>query len=92
MLTHVRLVRQEVDRQAERLIDMIVEHLVDEKYAPNSLPEGEDVAGLAEFIPRIRPLAEAVVNDELGRVLEKSINKVLVDRLENVLAHLEKHH
>ena len=50
------------------------------------------MARLAEFITRIRPLAEAVVNDELGRVLEKSINKVLVDRLENVLAHLEKHH
>ncbi|MBD3651289.1 MAG: MerR family transcriptional regulator [Alcanivorax sp.] len=92
VLTHVRLVRQEVDKLAERFIDMIVEHLVDEKYGPNSLPEGEDVAGLAEFITRIRPLAEAVVNDELGRVLEKSINKVLVDRLENVLAHLEKHH
>ena len=92
VLTHVRLVRQEVDKLAERFIDMIVEHLVDEKYGPNSLPEGEDVARLAEFITRIRPLAEAVVNDELGRVLEKSINKVLVDRLENVLAHLEKHH
>ena len=81
---------QEVDKLAERFIDMIVEHLVDEKYGPNSLPEGDDVARLAEFITRIRPLAEAVVNDELGRVLEKSINKVLVDRLENVLDHLEK--
>ena len=43
VLTHVRLVRQEVDKLAERFIDMIVEHLVDEKYGPN-LPEGEDVA------------------------------------------------
>ena len=90
VLTHVRLVRGEVDKLAERFIDMIVEHLVDEKYGPNSLPEGDDVARLAEFITRIRPLAEAVVNDELGRVLEKSINKVLVDRLENVLDHLEQ--
>ena len=90
VLTHVRLVRGEVDKLAERFIDMIVEHLVDEKYGPNSLPEGDDVARLAEFITRIRPLAEAVVNDELGRVLEKSINKVLVDRLENVLDHLER--
>ena len=90
VLTHVRLVRGEVDKLAERFIDMIVEHLVDEKYGPNSLPEGDDVARLAEFITRIRPLAEAVVNDELGRVLDKSINKVLVDRLENVLDHLER--
>ncbi|AFT72651.1 Transcriptional regulator, MerR family protein [Alloalcanivorax dieselolei B5] len=92
VLTHVRLVRQEVDKLAERFIGMIIQHLVDDKYGENSLPQGEDVATLAEFITRIRPLAEAVVNDELGRVLEKSINKVLVDRLENVLAHLEKHH
>jgi DNA-binding transcriptional MerR regulator len=92
VLTHVRLVRQEVDKLAERFIGMIVQHIVDEKYGENSLPEGEDVPRLAEFITRIRPLAEAVINDELGRVLETSINKILVDRLENVLAHLEKHH
>ena len=45
---------------------------------------------LSDFITRIRPLADAVVSDELGRVLEKSINKILVDRLANVLAHIEK--
>ena len=50
----------------------------------------EDVPKLADFITRIRPLADAVVSDELGRVLEKSINKILVDRLANVLAHIEK--
>lgn len=92
VLTHVRLVRQEVDKLAERFIGMIAQHIIDEKYGDNALPEGEDVPRLAEFITRIRPLAEAVVSDELGRVLEKSINKILVDRLENVLAHLEKHH
>lgn len=90
VLTHVKLVRSETDKLAERFIGMIIQHLVDEKYGEKGLPEGEDVANLAQFITRIRPLAEAVVNDELGRVLEKSISKVLVDRLENVLAHLQK--
>lgn len=89
VLTHVRLVRDETDKLADRFINMIVQYLVDEKYGEKKLPEGEDVAKLAQFVTRIRPLAEAVVNDELGRVLEKSISKVLVDRLENVLEHLE---
>lgn len=90
VLTHVSLVREEVDKLAERFINMIIHHIVDEKYGENGLPEGEDVPKLADFISRIRPLADAVVSDELGRVLEKSINKILVDRLANVLAHMEK--
>lgn len=92
VLTHVRLVREEVDKLADRFIGMIVQHIIDEKYGDKGLPEGEDVPKLATFITRIRPLAEAVVSDELGRVLETSINKILVDRLENVLAHLEERH
>lgn len=92
VLTHVRLVREETDKLAERFINMIVQYLVDEKYGESALPEGDDVPALANFITRIRPLAESVVNDELGRVLEKSISNVLVDRLENVLAHLENNH
>lgn len=89
VLTHVRLVREETDKLADRFLGMIIHHIVDEKYGKEQLPEGEDVPALAEFITRIRPLAEAVVNDELGRVLEKSISKILVDRLENVLDHLK---
>lgn len=92
VLTHVSLVRKEVDALAERFINMIVQHIVDEKYGENALPSGEDVPKLAEFIARIQPLADAVVSDELGRVLDKSLNKVLVDRLANVLAHLKEHH
>lgn len=90
LLTHVQLIRDDVDKLAVRFIDMIVEHLVDEKYGQGGLPKGDDVPALANVISRLRPLAEAVVSTELGRVLEKSINKVLVDRMENVLAHIEK--
>lgn len=90
ILTHVRLVREETDKLADRFITMIVQYLIDEKYGEKGLPEGDDVPALARFITRIRPLAESVVNDELGRVLEKSISKILVDRLENVLAHLQE--
>lgn len=90
LLTHVQLIRDDVDKVAVRFIDMIVQYLVDEKYGSDGLPKGEDVPALAHVITRLRPLAEAVVSTELGRVLEKSINAVLVSRLENVLNHLER--
>lgn len=90
LLTHVKLLRDDVDKLAERFIDMIVHHLIDDKYGNTGLPTGEDVPALANVITRLRPLAEAVVSTELGRVLEKSINSVLVTRMTNVLAHIEK--
>jgi DNA-binding transcriptional MerR regulator len=90
LLTHVKLIRDDIDKLAERFIGMIVEHLLDNIDSNNGLPKGEDVPALANVITRLRPLAEAVVSTELGRVLEKSINSVLVTRMTNVLAHLEK--
>jgi DNA-binding transcriptional MerR regulator len=90
LLTHVNLIRNDVDKLAERFIKMIVQYLVDEKYGENQLPQGEDVPALADFIYRVRPLADMVVSAELDRILEKNINKILVDRLENVLEHIEK--
>lgn len=90
LLTHVNLIRKDVDKLADRFIGMIVQYLVDEKYGENGLPEGKDVPALADFITRVRPLADMVVSTELSRVLDRAISKVLVDRLENVLEHIEK--
>jgi DNA-binding transcriptional MerR regulator len=90
LLTHVSLIRKDVDKLADRFIGMIVQYLVDEKYGENGLPEGEDVPWLADFITRVRPLADMVVSTELSRVLDRAISKVLVDRLENVLEHFQE--
>ena len=70
-------------------MQLVVTHLIDKKYGEQGLPEGEDVAHLAEFITRVRPIADMVVSAELARILDKAISKVLMDRLTNVLTHLE---
>lgn len=89
LLDEVNSVRNEVDRIADGFVRLVVTHLIDNKYGENELPRGEDVPQLADFIQRVRPLADMVVSAELARILDKAINKVLVDRLANVLSHME---
>lgn len=90
LLDEVNSVRTEVDRIADGFVRLVVTHLVDAKYGDKDLPRGEDIAKLAHFIQRVRPIADMVVSAELARILDKSINKILVDRLANVLSHLEE--
>jgi len=89
LLDEVNSVRGQVDMIADGFVRLVVRHLIDAKYGEKGLPEGEDVAKLAEFITRVRPIADMVVSAELARILDKAINKVLMDRLANVLEHLE---
>ena len=90
LLDEVESVRDQVNLIADGFVNLVVRHLIDKKYGDNALPEGEDVSKLADFITRVRPLADMVVSAELARILDKAINKVLVDRLTNVLSHLEQ--
>ena len=90
LLDEVNSVRGQINVIADGFVNLVVRHLIDKKYGDNALPEGEDVGKLADFIIRVRPLADMVVSAELARVLDKAINKVLVDRLANVLTHLEQ--
>lgn len=90
LLDEVNKVRLEVDRIADGFVRLVTTHLIDKKYGDSELPRGEDVPNLAHFIQRVRPLADMVVSAELARILDKAINKVLVDRLANVLTHLQE--
>lgn len=89
LLDEVDKVRFQVDQIAEGFVRLITTHLIDSKYTETELPRGEDVPELANFIVRVRPIAEMVVSAELARILDRAINQVLVDRLANVLTHME---
>lgn len=89
LLDEVNSVRGQVNLIADGFVELVVTHLIDKKYGENGLPEGDDVARLADFITRVRPIADMVVSAELARILDKAISKVLMDRLTNVLSHLE---
>lgn len=89
LLDEVNSVRGQVTNIADGFVRLVVTHLIDAKYGEKDLPKGEDVAHLADFVGRVRPIADMVVSAELARILDKAINTVLVDRLANVLEHLE---
>lgn len=89
LLDEVNSVRGQVNLIADGFVNLVVTHLIDKKYGEKGLPEGDDVARLADFITRVRPIADMVVSAELARILDKAISKVLMDRLTNVLSHLE---
>lgn len=90
LLDQVSAVRGQVMNIADGFVRMVVTHLIDSKYGEKGLPEGEDVARLADFIIRVRPIADMVVSAELARILDRAINKVLIERLSNVLDHLKE--
>lgn len=89
LLDEVDSVRHDVNNIADGFVRLVVTHLVDNKYGEHELPKGDDVPRLADFIQRVRPLADMVVSAELARILDKAISKVLLDRLANVFEHIE---
>ncbi|CBL43610.1 Predicted regulatory protein, MerR family [gamma proteobacterium HdN1] len=85
LIKHVSLVRADIERLAERFVDMALYHLIDKKYATDGLPDGEGAANLAKLIRRTPALADMIVDTEIERLLDMTINNALVQRLERVL-------
>lgn len=85
LIEHVSQVRADIEKLAERFVDMALYHLIDKKYATSGLPDGEGVATLARFIKRTPALADMIVDTEIERLLDMTLNKALVERLEKVL-------
>lgn len=87
LLTQVSAVRGEVSRIADGFIELVEKQLLDVKYG-QGLPSGEEVKELSEFVQRVRPIADMVVSAELARILDKSINDILVNRIAGVIETL----
>ncbi len=87
MLEIVRLLRRNVERAADGLVRLVVEHVFD-RHGKGRLPPREEVPGLADLVWRLRPLAEMAINAEAARALEKSVNRFLGDRVAEIMAHL----
>lgn len=85
LLDQVNDVRGRVEEIADGFVRLVVTHLIDMKYGDQSLPPGAETGRLAEFIKRVRPIADMVVSAELARILDQKINTAVVDRLARVL-------
>lgn len=88
LLDEVHKVRGQVEEIADGFVRLVVTHLIDLKYGDKSLPPGEETGRLADFIKRVRPIADMVVSAELARILDQKINSTVLDRLSVILGEM----
>jgi DNA-binding transcriptional MerR regulator len=87
LLDIVGALRENVDRVASSLVQLVVRYVFD-RYGRDKLPPASDVPRLADLVWRLRPLAMKAVDSEVARAMEKAANRFLGDRLSAVLDHL----
>lgn len=86
MLLLVEKLRENVERVADEMVQMIVRLL--DRYE-GRLPPPEDVPRLAALVWRLRPLASMAVDAEVSRALENAANKFLGERVAQILEHMK---
>jgi DNA-binding transcriptional MerR regulator len=82
LLDEFRALRRDVDRVAERFVQLVVTHVFDKHPV---IPKAKETHELTEMIRRVRPLAELVVDTELAHALEKHIRNGLGERLARLM-------
>jgi DNA-binding transcriptional MerR regulator len=89
LLDILRLMRGNVQRVADAFVKLVSQHVL-EPYAEQKLPPAEELPKIAELIWRLRPLAEKVVDAELGRAMETAASRFLADKLELIMEDMPK--
>ena len=87
MLDVVASLRENVEEAADAMVKLVATHVFDAKYG-EELPPASEMEELADLVWRLRPLVEMAVLPEVARAMEKSANRVLGDRLAQVLEHM----
>ncbi len=87
LLDIVRMLRGNVERAANGIVQLIVEHVF-APYMQGKLPPASEVPRLAETIWKLRPVADVAVDAEVARAMEKAIKQNLGDVLAHVLEQL----
>ena len=89
LLDIMRMMRGNVQRVANEFVKLVSRHVL-EPYAEQKLPPPEELPKIAELIWKLRPLAETVVDAELGRAMEIAASQFLADTLESIMDDLPK--
>lgn len=87
MLRELALLRDDMERIAQRFVNLFVGEVVD-KYGEGQLPPPSEAPRLTEVVRRLRPLVRTAVEVELGRALERVISTALSDRVARVLGQM----
>ena len=80
--------RDNVERVAKDFVRMIADKVL-QPYQDQSMPPKEEFPKITDLIWRMRPMAEIVVNAELGRAMEVAANNILADQFEEILKSAE---
>jgi DNA-binding transcriptional MerR regulator len=88
LLDIVRMLRGNVERVANELVQLIVKYVF-ERYLKGELPPAKDVPQLADMVWKLRPLADMAVETEVARAMDKAIHQHLGDLLSHIFDHLQ---
>lgn len=89
LLDIVRMLRGNVERVANELVQLIVKHVF-ERYTKGELPPAKEVPKLADSVWKLRPLADMAVETEVARAMDKAIKQYLGDLLGHMFEHLHE--
>jgi DNA-binding transcriptional MerR regulator len=81
--------REDIERVAEAFVRLVSKHVLD-PFGEQPLPPKEQFPSIAELVWRLRPLAEIVVDAELGRAMDISAGRLLGDQLEQIMKRLPR--
>ncbi len=90
LLDEASAVREQTDQISQGFVRLVLDHLITPQYGEHGVPPANEVPQLAEFIKRVRPIAEMIVSAELGRTLEHNIKEVFRERVANVMDHIDQ--
>ncbi len=82
ILIQLSQLRADVERIADRFVKLVSDEVFDQ-YG-DEIPPSEDLHRLTDFVQRVRPMAQTVVDIELRRALDNSIHTELGHRLARV--------
>lgn len=82
VLNHATSLRTDIDRIAERFVDLAASELFDA--VPDPIP-AEDLPRLTELVLQLRPLAQKAVDAELAVAMERHVRARLGERIDRLV-------
>jgi len=82
VLDHATSLRTDIDRIAERFVDLAASELLDA--VPDPIP-AEDLPRLTELVLQLRPLAQRAVDAELAVAMERHVRARLGERIDRLV-------
>ena len=84
VVAHGTALRDDMERVAERFVELVVTELIDPLGEP--IP-ADELPRLTDLVTRLRPLAQRVVDAELARAMDRLVRARLGETIDRMAAH-----